>query len=94
MGIAADMQEIIGCRKLQMKLPIRNYLQTPLTLFIEPYCHEHKIPAGGEAIITLEDGRPHSIDIHPERWVSLWDTGSNPIAMVEIYPDQHPSRAS
>jgi hypothetical protein len=56
-----------------VKLPIRNYLAKPLTLFVEPYCHQYEIPPGGEAIIHLEDGQPHSIDYHPDEWVSVWD---------------------
>jgi hypothetical protein len=70
-----------------VKLPIRNYLSTPLTIFIEPICFQYEIPAGGEATIALEDGHPHSIDIHPDQWVSIWNEGSEP-AVVEIF-DQH-----
>ena len=68
-----------------MRLPIRNYLTSPLALFLEPLCIEFEIPPGGEAIITLEDGRPHSIDYHPENWVSVWDEGSNAQAAVEVF---------
>ena len=50
--------------------------------------HQHEIPPGGEAIVTLEDGHPHSIDLHPEQWVSLLDEGTNPLAEVSVYPDQ------
>lgn len=53
-----------------MKLPIRNYTSTPLTLFIEPHCNQHEIPPGGEAIVILSDGKPHSLDFRPENWVS------------------------
>lgn len=78
-----------------MKLPIRNYLPVPLTLFIEPWCDQYEIPSGGEAIVTLEDGRPHSIDFHPNNWVSLCDEGIDPLvtATVEVYPDQDFKRA-
>jgi len=69
-------------------MPIRNYLPNSLTLFIEPICEQHEIPSGGEAIITLEDGQPHSLDYHPEDWISLWDEGRNLRAVVEVYPDQ------
>ena len=71
-----------------MKLPIRNHSASPITLFIEPRCEEHEIPPGGEAIVTLEAGRPHSIDLHPNQWVSLWDEGTNPLAEVRVFPDQ------
>ena len=59
-----------------MDLPIRNYGEVPLVLFIEPYCEEYEIPPGGEAIVTLEDGKPHSLDFHPGNRVSLWDEGT------------------
>lgn len=75
-----------------MKLPIRNYLSVPLTLFIEPLCRQHEIPPGGEAIVTLQDGCPHSIDFHPDNWVSLWDEGTDPMASVEVYADQNLER--
>lgn len=71
-----------------MKLPIRNCLSVPLTLLIEPQCGEYQIPPGGEAIVTLQDGRTHSIDFHPDNWVSLWDEGADPIASVVVYTDQ------
>ena len=66
-----------------MKLPIRNCLTEPLTIFIEPWCGEHDIPPGGQAIITLQDGSPFSIDVHPDRWVSVWDNGTEP-ATIEV----------
>lgn len=68
-----------------MILPIRNYLETPLTLFIEPWCEQYEIPSGGEAHINIEDGRPYSLDVHPERWVSFWDESTKPPAMVEVF---------
>ncbi len=71
-----------------MRLPIRNHTANTITLFIEPQCRQHDIPPGGEAIVTLEDGRPHSIDLHSEQWVSLWDEGTSPLAEVSVYPDQ------
>ena len=70
-----------------MRLPIRNYLATSMTVFIEPICEQHEGPAGGEAVITLEDGYPHSIDYHPDNWVSIWNEGPE-FAAVEIF-DQH-----
>jgi len=67
-----------------MRLPIRNYLSTPLTIFIEPICDQYEVPVGGEAIVTLEDGHPHSIDVHPDQWVSVWNEGPK-LAQVEIF---------
>lgn len=66
-----------------MKLPVRNYTSTPLTLFIEPYCDRYEIPPQGEAIVILDDGEGHSLDFHPENWVSLWNEGRSD-AVVEI----------
>ena len=66
-----------------MKLPIRNYTSTSLTLFVEPYCDEYEIPPQGEAIVILDDGEPYSLDFHPENWVSLWNEGESD-AVVEI----------
>lgn len=66
-----------------MNLPIRNHTSTPLTLFIEPFCDEYQIPPEGEAIVILEDGQPHSLDLHPDNFVSLWDEGQT-AAVVEI----------
>jgi hypothetical protein len=51
-------------------------------------CIQHDIPPGGEAIVILEDGRPHSIDLHPDQWVSLWDEGAKSLAEVMVYSDQ------
>lgn len=70
-----------------MRLPIRNYLSAPMTVFIEPICDQYEVPAGGEVIITLEDGHPHSIDFHPDNWVSVWNEGPTP-AVVEVF-DEH-----
>jgi hypothetical protein len=70
-----------------MRLPIRNYLETSLTIFIEPICDQYEVPPGGEAVVTLDDGHPHSIDVHPDNWVSIWNEGDSwPI--VEIF-DKH-----
>lgn len=66
-----------------MRLPIRNYLSTPLTIFIEPVCDRHEVPVGGEAVVILEDGHPHSIDVHPDNWVSVWNEGPE-WATVEV----------
>ena len=70
-----------------MKLPFRNYHPTPLTIFIEPECDAYEVPVGGMAIVTLEDGQPHSIDVHPEQWISIWNEGYTK-ALVEI-SDNH-----
>lgn len=70
-----------------MRVPIRNYLSTPLTIFIEPVCDQYEVPVGGEAIVTLEDGYPHSIDLHPDQWISIWNEGPE-WAQVEIF-DEH-----
>ncbi|MGE4307156.1 MAG: hypothetical protein AB7E24_24360 [Novosphingobium sp.] len=70
-----------------MRLPIRNYLATPLTIFIEPVCDQYEVPPGGEAAVILDDGHLHSIDVHPDNWVSIWNEGEN-WAQVEIF-DEH-----
>ena len=70
-----------------MRLPIRNYLSTPLTIFIEPECDQYEVPAGGEAAVILEDGHHHSIDIHPDNWVSIWNGGPE-WAVVEIFNER------
>lgn len=70
-----------------MRLPIRNYLSSSLTIFIEPICDQFEVPAGGEAVVTLEDGRPHSIDVHPDNWISIWNEGPE-FVEVEIF-DEH-----
>ena len=70
-----------------MRLPIRNYLPSAMTVFIEPICDQFEIPAGGEAVVTLEDGHPHSIDLHPDNWVSVWNEGPE-LAVMEVF-DQH-----
>jgi hypothetical protein len=66
-----------------MKLPIRNRTGQPLTLFIEPYCDQYDIPQDGEAIVTLADGAPHSLDLNSAEMVSIWDEGGS-LATVEI----------
>ena len=67
-----------------MRIPIRNYLSAPLTIFIEPDCQQHDVPVGGEAVVTLAAGHSHSIDIHPDNWVSIWNEGLER-AIVEIF---------
>lgn len=70
-----------------MKIPIRNYLATPLTIFIEPYYDQYDIPVGCEALVTLDDDFPFQIDVHPDNWVSIWDEGIMR-AVVEVF-EQH-----
>lgn len=67
-----------------MKLPFRNYLATPLTIMIEPGCDEYQVSSGGEAVVTLEDGHPHSIEIYPDQRISIWNEGEG-IAVVELF---------
>ena len=64
-----------------MKLPIRNFGSKPLTLFIELQCDEYEVPVNGEAIVTLEDGRSHSMEVRDDLFV-IYDEGCN--AEVEI----------
>ena len=65
-----------------MKLPIRNHSASPLTLVIEPLYESHEIPPGGEAIVTLQDGQPHSVDVHDGLWVTVWNDGNLPTEVV------------
>ena len=64
-----------------MRIPIRNKLDRVLTIFVELECDQYEVPVGGEAIIRLEDGHPHSVDID-DAWVTIWNEGG--IATVEI----------
>ncbi|BCA57980.1 hypothetical protein [Sphingomonas sp. HMP6] len=64
-----------------MRLPIRNKGDRPLTIFIEMQCDVFEIPVGGEAIVRLADGLPHSVDFQ-DGWVTIWDEGIN--ASVEV----------
>lgn len=64
-----------------MRLPIRNKSEKPLTVFIEPWCDEFEVPVGGEAIVRLQDGAPHSIEVD-DAWVTIWDEGTD--ATVEV----------
>lgn len=64
-----------------MRLPIRNQYDRPLTIFIEPICDAFEIPVGGEAILRLEDGLPHSIEVS-DAWVTIYDEGCS--ATVEV----------
>jgi hypothetical protein len=66
-----------------MQLPIRNKTTEPLTLCIEPVFTEYRIPAGGTALVTLDDGENHSLDYFDEGWITLWNEGVTP-AVVEI----------
>ena len=53
-----------------------------MTLFIEVLCDTYTIPAEGEAIVTLQDGHPHSIDLYDDQ-VTIWNEGFER-AVVEI----------
>jgi hypothetical protein len=64
-----------------MRIPIRNKGDAPLTVFVEPRCDQFEVPVGGEAIVRLADGRPHSIDVDHD-WVTIWDERGD--ASVEI----------
>ncbi|WP_294333201.1 hypothetical protein [uncultured Sphingomonas sp.] len=61
-------------------------MDAPLTIFIEPICHQFEVPPRGEAWVFLEDGHSHSIDIHPENWVSIWNDGIE-LAAVEVFAE-------
>lgn len=64
-----------------MRIPIRNKGESPLTLFVELQCDQFEVPVGGEAIVRLADGRPHSIDVARD-WVTIWDEEGD--AWVEV----------
>ncbi|MFC3581919.1 hypothetical protein [Sphingomonas hylomeconis] len=64
-----------------MRIPIRNKSDSPLTVFVELQCDQFEVPVGGEAIVRLADGRPHSIDVDRD-WVTIWDEEGD--ASVEI----------
>ena len=72
----------------RMQIPIRNMSSAPLTLFIEPVCDQYEIPAGGEAIVTLEIDRDHMFDWHDANWLSLWDGGFLFPAQVKVTNDR------
>jgi hypothetical protein len=55
---------------------------------MEPLCDQHEVPVGGEAIIRLEDGPPHSIEID-EAWVTIWDEAAS--ATVEVISENDKS---
>ncbi len=65
-----------------VKLPIRNRTSKPLSLVIEVHATEFEVPVGGEAIVFLEDDRPHSIDVWNDQ-VTVWNEGEDE-AEVEI----------
>lgn len=64
-----------------MRIPIRNKGDRPLTVFVELQCDQFEVPAGGEAIVRLADGHPHSIDVD-DAWVTIWDESGD--ASVEV----------
>ncbi|MEG3178361.1 hypothetical protein U1872_19125 [Sphingomonas sp. RB3P16] len=65
-----------------MKIPIRNCGTKPLTLFIEVLCDTYTIPVEGEAIVTLQDDQPHSIDLYDDQ-ITIWNESAE-AAIVEI----------
>ena len=67
-----------------MRIPIRNKSESPLTVFVELQCDQFEVPVGGEAIVRLADGRPHSIDVD-RNWVTIWDEEGD--ASVEVISD-------
>lgn len=71
-----------------MRLPIRNKGAEALTVWIEPWCEQYDVPVGGEAIVSLEDGEPHSIDIY-EHGVTIWNEGDR--ATVEVLTENDQS---
>lgn len=64
-----------------MRIPIRNKGESPLTVFVELQCEQFEVPVGGEAIVRLADGCPHSIDVDRD-WVTIWGEGGD--ASVEV----------
>lgn len=68
-------------RDSAMRIPIRNKADRPLTIFVELQCDEFEVPVGGEAIVRLTDGRPHSIDVD-DAFVTIWDEGGD--AEIEV----------
>lgn len=64
-----------------MRIPIRNKSEKPLSVFVEPQCDQFEVPVGGEAIVRLADGQPHSIDVD-DAWITIWDEGGT--ASVEV----------
>jgi hypothetical protein len=66
-----------------MRLPVRNKSERPLTIFIEPWCDDYELLPGGEALVDLEDGLPHSIDVYDGQ-VTVWSEGSVPPAVETI----------
>jgi hypothetical protein len=68
-------------KKGAMRIPIRNKGKVPLTVIVELKCDQFEVPVGGEAIVRLADGRPHSIDVERD-CVTIWDEGGG--GSVEI----------
>jgi hypothetical protein len=65
-----------------MKLPVRNRNSAPLLLIIEPFYETFEIPPGGEALVTLRDGCPHSIDVHEDHCLTIWNESTFPAEVV------------
>lgn len=64
-----------------MRIPIRNTGKNPFTLFVEVRCDQFEVPVGGDAIVHLADGYPHSIDVDGDL-ITVWDEEGS--ASVEI----------
>ncbi|MES2336961.1 MAG: hypothetical protein V4537_02555 [Pseudomonadota bacterium] len=50
-------------------------------MFVELQCDQFEVPVGGEAIVWLADGCPHSIDVDRD-WVTIWDEEGD--ARIEV----------
>lgn len=75
-----------------MRLPIRNKRNRALTIYVEPMCDQYEVPVGGEAIIRLEDGPPHSIDVY-ETQMTIWDEGDTGTVEILFESDKRVDKA-
>ena len=69
-----------------MRLPIRNRGSKPFALVIEVHADEYTIPTGGTAIVTLEDGLPHEIDVWEDQ-ITVWNAGNEQAEVELIGPE-------
>ena len=69
---------------LEGDVRIRNQGERPLNLFIEIECEEHRVPPGGEAIVTLAPG-PHEIDVY-EDGLTLWNNAMDGVRVKIVEP--------
>jgi hypothetical protein len=58
---------------------------------IEVHCDEYTIPVGGKAIVSLEDGLPHEIDVWEDQ-ITVWNAGQEQ-AEVELIAPKMPEAA-